>query len=582
MLSLLKKNEYETISEEDKKELHEKYRFKLPIELIDAKYELFDNVKTDLELIDNSGTSLYNHILYSNKLPSNKLINLWNKYYTTDKEFLKDYQELLKKYKKNNLLTNNELYDVENILDELDKETGFYEKYKYIDLDIFKNFNKSAIFLQVITIYNLASPVLSLAVPIFMLIMPFIILKIQGINLSINLYIKTIGKLFKNHIIGQIFSKFSEVDMSQKIFMLLSLGFYIFNLYQNIISCYKFYKNIYKIKNYLYKIHNFIDKSIIDIDYINRNCNKSFNKFIDKNNLNKIILLELQLELKKIDFNGIKITHITKIGNILKVFYDLYTEEKYNYSLKYAVDLQYYLNNITIIQKNIKANKLNMCEFTDSKTKFKKSYFVALIENNPIKNSFKLDKQILITGPNAAGKTTILKTALFNIILSQQIGVGCYESASINVYRYIHSYINIPDTSQRDSLFQAEARRCKDILDKIILCNKKDRHFCIFDELYSGTNPSEAIASAFSFLKFLSQYNNIDYILTTHYITLCNMLDKESKIKNYQMEIKNDNSTYKLNNGISNIKGGIKVLEDLNYDDSIIDNAKKIMNNINI
>ena len=79
----------------------------------------------------------------------------------------------------------------------------------------------------------------------------------------------------------------------------------------------------------------------------------------------------------------------------------------------------------------------------------------------------------MITGPNASGKTTILKTTLFNIILSQQVGFGFYSSATINPYKYIHCYLNIPDTSGRDSLFQAEARRCKEILDSVK--NSKDR-----------------------------------------------------------------------------------------------------------
>ena len=51
--------------------------------------------------------------------------------------------------------------------------------------------------------------------------------------------------------------------------------------------------------------------------------------------------------------------------------------------------------------------------------------------------------------------------------MSQQIGYGCYSSAKIKCYDNFHSYLNIPDTSGRDSLFQAEARRCKDILETI-------------------------------------------------------------------------------------------------------------------
>ena len=175
-----------------------------------------------------------------------------------------------------------------------------------------------------------------------------------------------------------------------------------------------------------------------------------------------------------------------------------------------------------------------------------------------------------------------MKTTLFNIILSQQLGIGFYKSALINPYRYIHSYINIPDTSDRDSLFQAEARRCKEILDSVLESNNLERHFCIFDEIYSGTNPIEAIASAYSFLKYISKFTNIDYMLTTHYISLCNMMDEVQNTNNKQMEIVNTNNTYKLINGISKIKGGIKVLEELKYSEEIINSAKEVVNKINI
>ena len=48
------------------------------------------------------------------------------------------------------------------------------------------------------------------------------------------------------------------------------------------------------------------------------------------------------------------------------------------------------------------------------------------------------------------------------------------------------------------------------------------------------------------------------------------------------MEIVNNKNTYKLISGISNIKGGIKVLEDLNYNKTIISGAKTIISSINL
>ena len=170
----------------------------------------------------------------------------------------------------------------------------------------------------------------------------------------------------------------------------------------------------------------------------------------------------------------------------------------------------------------------------------------------------------------------------------------------------IHCYINIPDTSARDSLFQAEAKRCKDILTKIDLdgavgagagavganaietsfSNKKQRHFCVFDELYSGTNPYEAISSAYAFLTFLNKYDKVNFVLTTHFLDLCRRLEKERAIHNHHMKIETLNDdfkyTYKLEKGISYIKGGVKVLKDLEYPMEIINNTNATLQELDI
>jgi DNA mismatch repair ATPase MutS len=198
---------------------------------------------------------------------------------------------------------------------------------------------------------------------------------------------------------------------------------------------------------------------------------------------------------------------------------------------------------------------------------------------NVIANDVVLDKQLIITGPNAAGKTTVIKTTLFNIILSQQIGYGFYQRAEINPYDYLHCYLNIPDTSGRDSLFQAESRRCMEIL-RCIIDNPKKRHFCIFDELYSGTNPYEAVAAAYGYIDYISKNANVDLILTTHYIELCELLEKNgSAISNLHMSVSPDTGAYlyKIATGISTIKGGLKVLRDLEYPDEIVESAKRII-----
>ena len=64
--------------------------------------------------------------------------------------------------------------------------------------------------------------------------------------------------------------------------------------------------------------------------------------------------------------------------------------------------------------QNMRDKNMNACKFKKGTSKFKKAYFPSLVNENPVKNTYKLDKHLIITGPNAAGKTTLLKTTIFN------------------------------------------------------------------------------------------------------------------------------------------------------------------------
>jgi hypothetical protein len=234
-------------------------------------------------------------------------------------------------------------------------------------------------------------------------------------------------------------------------------------------------------------------------------------------------------------------------------------------------------------EKSATSNKSNDTDYSHAKstsknvTKFKNLYYPP--HETPVKNNVIIDKKIIITGPNAAGKTTVIKSTLMNIILSQQIGYGFYESAKVKPYDYLHCYLNIPDTSGRDSLFQAECRRCKEILDTIKENGKTDTHLCVFDELYSGTNPDEAELSSVAFMEYLIKMKNIKCILTTHFVKICSILETRGNIKNYYMDttITENNDfkySFKLLKGISEVKGGIKVLKDMNYPKEIIEETE--------
>ena len=584
--------------------------FKLPIEMIDKKIAINKNIENDLELIkfknekdiayssdisDISDTSdnLYNENLYYSVLePKNTLDKCvalkWGKYYSNDKNYLLETQNLLKNFK-NNVYFEDEAIQNENIFncsEEIIKDNGFTQKYQYIDLPFLNKFNNDEVCMQMLSIFNLANPVISLLAPILLLLLPFFIIKLQGHKITLESYLIHLKQVFSNHIIGQFFNDFYDAPLSTKIYLLISIVFYMFQTYQNVISCGKFYKNIKYIHNKLFELRDYITNSINKFKNLLKYTESlltydNFNKYLNEN-IN--VLNNYLINLNRIKEYNISFSKLFQLGHLMKCFYKLNNDKNIIKSLYFSFGCNSYIQNLVTIQKHIKNKSMNYTTFieNDKKTNFKNSYFSELLKdtsNNIVKNTYKFDNNLILTGPNAAGKTTILKSTLFNILLSQQIGCGFFDKAESKIYDYLHSYINIPDTSGRDSLFQAEARRCKEILN-IIRENDDKNHFCVFDELYSGTNPEEAVSSASALLNHLNKKNNVNYILTTHYYKLCNKLDKNIS-KNYHMEIKKnkDNDdfkfTYKIKKGISKIKGGLKVLRDLDYPEDIITSLSK-------
>jgi hypothetical protein len=590
--------------------------FKLPIYYNKNKIVLNENIIFDLELVetvDNSNNSIYKYLFdlndntsknetennnkcYNNQL-SNTLIKQVSNYYTTDIDFLKDNQKLLKSFHNNANYSKyvpnyNKIVDIWN---EIKNDTGFKERYYYIDWPIWEFLNKSQYFLQFMSIYNMASPVISLFVPIIILIIPFFIIRLKGLSLTMTEYIEVLKVVITHHAIGRLFTQFNSVSLQEKIYLIVSAGFYLFSIYQNILVCIRFNQNMKKIHTYFNEFKIYLNDTIYSMNnYYNFSkdllTHTEFNTILSSN---FDTLKEIKYKLEQVSELKYNLKKLSEIGHILKTFYEIYDDQLYNNAIMYSFGFNGYIDTIIGLQENIKERKINFVEFIEktndedkenkkiNKTRnvFKNNYYACLKDVKHVKNTVKLNKNLIISGPNASGKTTVIKSVLINIIVSQQFGCGFYDSALLKPYDNIHCYLNIPDTSGRDSLFQAEARRCKEIID--IINKEPDKtHFCAFDELYSGTNPDEATISAIAFMEYIIKNKNVNTILTTHFIKVCKKLKKNKLIENHYMDtIKKDNRIqylYQLRKGISNIKGGINVLYEMNYPSEIIE--RTIMN----
>lgn len=200
-----------------------------------------------------------------------------------------------------------------------------------------------------------------------------------------------------------------------------------------------------------------------------------------------------------------------------------------------------------------------------------------------IANDVYLDKSkqqiIIITGPNMAGKSALLRQTALIVILAQS---GCFvpaEAARIGYVDKVFTRVGASDNiSQGESTFMVEMNEAANILNNI-----SDRSLVLFDELGRGTSTYDGISIAWAIVEYL--HENPKYraktLFATHYHELNEMEHSFKKIKNYNVSVKEVGNKVvflrKLVKGGSNHSFGIQVGKMAGLPQSVIKRADEIL-----
>ena len=573
--------------------MHTPLIFKLPIHYV-PHHALSATVAEDLELVERNvadesvskGKTMYDVLLEPSHIFAKETAKLWSTSFTSDVEFLESTQEVIREHEQLPLCT---LFDAPNLVktawSSIQDDNDFLDRLGFLEWDCLKSLNESSSFLQWFTFIQILSPIVSLLMPFFILFFPFLLMSCQGQCITFETYLQCLKNVAKSHFIGKMLN-IKELNAQNIVYLIISIVFYFFSTYQNVMTSIKFYNNLKTMSQnlLLFKRHlrsicprmkAFIDLHKNKPKYAEF-CHVSLKQY------ERLTGLLAQLDEWVADDATISFAKLSVLGEMLKIYYTLYSSPAIIECMEYSFGFEGYLDNLRALSQHVRTETLAFSQFSaDKPTLFKDQYYPSLIHSEPVKNDVVFKKNIIVTGPNASGKTTLLKTTMLNVIFSQQVGCGFYSSATIRPYQHMHSYLNIPDTSDRDSLFQAESRRCKEILE-CCQTEREGRHLCIFDELFSGTNYKDAIKSSISFLKYLAKQENVDFALTTHYTAVCSQLKMNKRIGLFKMDARLSEKdanvleyTYKMKKGISRIEGGIYILKDMNFPDEIIDGIRE-------
>lgn len=203
-----------------------------------------------------------------------------------------------------------------------------------------------------------------------------------------------------------------------------------------------------------------------------------------------------------------------------------------------------------------------------------------------IANDVTLDSQsqqiIIITGPNMAGKSALLRQTALITLLAQIGSFVPAESAHIGLVDKIFTRVGASDNiSVGESTFMVEMNEASDILN-----NVSSRSLVLFDELGRGTSTYDGISIAWAIVEYIHEHPKAKArtLFATHYHELNEMEKSFKRIKNYNVSVKEvDNRVIflrKLERGGSEHSFGIHVAKMAGMPKSIVKRADDILHQL--
>jgi hypothetical protein len=414
---------------------------------------------------------------------------------------------------------------------------------------------------QILDLYHIYKiyfiPATSILYPVSTFIAPYLYLRnYLKMDITFTSYIEIFYNLIK--FIFKTTGNF-RADITKFISIFLYVGVYLYNMYQT-------YEIAIFLHNTKYKLHAKMQGLV---HFIRHSQN------IMKNLPSNIIApyFNISETYQRININN-------SMSDIYRIWKDDNIKKDISSLLKtiYAVDVIDSINKLLLSGQWSKVSYSNQTLLWNAKN--------PILKDEQIANPVNLNRNIIVTGPNAGGKTTYVKTILANVILGQTIGITYSLRSQIILYDTINSFMRVSDILGTRSYFEAEAEYCLNMINKAVdISAKNKRGLFLMDEPMHSTPPTEGMATAYAVIEYLSKLNGITLIITTHFHRLVKLEELyPDKFINLSVDAIADNNKYifpyKIKRGYSYLCIAIELLDIKEFPSIIIDNAIKMKNKI--
>lgn len=435
---------------------------------------------------------------------------------------------------------------------------------------IINKFNNYSLFLDSYHFYKIfIMPSSCLIYPLSIILGPYYYLnKYFNLKFPFNKYFQILYELLKLLIkpSGNI-----KTDATKLISIVIYITIYIYSIYNTIMISYIVYKTREKLLLKIYGLVNFIKTAITIIKRSNY-CWLPY--FLYDNDISKDDIEESIINLDKLKYD-------------LSTLYKLWKNENYKKYIITLLKIIYTIDIINFITKLKKNNNWCLPNYYEN-NKNTKIWDLKnpMLDDNQIANPLNLNKNLIITGVNAGGKTTYVKSIISNIILAQTLGIVNALKANISIYDAIISFMRVIDEVGVKSYFETETDCCSKMIDIANNINKENKKgLLVLDEPMHSTPPIEGMSVAYAIANYLGKLKGISIIITTHFHKLIELAEEEnSNFMNICVNAKKDDNTnsyifnYKIFKGYSKQSIAIELLKKHKLNDEIINNAINIKN----
>lgn len=203
-----------------------------------------------------------------------------------------------------------------------------------------------------------------------------------------------------------------------------------------------------------------------------------------------------------------------------------------------------------------------------------KGLYHPLLEN-PVANDVDFSANMVISGDNASGKSTYLRTVAVNILLAQSLGFACGESLQLGHGHVLTAMDVSDDIETGDSYFITESKAIQRMIRSL---SQPDFHYFFIDELFKGTNTVERIGAGLGIVRWLAEHPCL-YMVSSHDIELV----AASKVlnQNYHFDSQYIDGRivfdYRIKPGASVTKNAVNTLESLHYPAAITQTARQVI-----